>query len=737
MRAARRTVTLLAAGALLLAACTDDEPDEEPDDPPTEDTEPQATPTFARVEVEGLSSQVGEVELHDVHGDDDGWTVVGAVTEPGQQPRTTVLVSADGEEFEALPLPEPDTERHRASALTRAGGSTIVAGSAGDEDGTHLVVWTQDEDGDWELTELDDELGTWAGLAANNATAAGDRAVVVGTVREQDEEREPKVWLVTDDGGATGVDLGIDEGFLRDVAGTDEELLAVGGGQDEVLLLRSTDQGEDWEPVEPEGLDGAEVHVLEVDGDGWLAGGSVDGGEGGGRAAIFSSPDGESWELLNDPERAGASSVRAVHRLDGRLVALGTWLHVEADEEDDDGGMDIFEATDDGWEEPTWPGPGERGWFGVGAEHDGRVVAVGGVADAATSLRTATDPDEWDVLPVAEQVLERAEGVLSRWVASLASDGDTVVGVGGQVSLADDVAVRRIFAGVAPGFEPAEAPARGPGQLASVAHTAQHGFVAVGSTASDEFDHAGVRALVSEDGREWTELDVDEDGDDDRAQVVLPLADRVLVAGLSWDDQEPVSYLWEVADDELERLEVPELDGFGVVEGCAGGDVVALVVFPGDETRLLAVSQDGGENFELVGEDPLLAAGRLLCAANDAGELLVAALGETAAGLYHFDTEGAFDQVDIEFGDQAAVSGVLYLPEVGWVVLSDDVEEGARQGRVRLSRDLEEWTSAPVETDADSTALGDAVVADGSLHLFGTEDDAAAMWRLDLGDLPR
>jgi hypothetical protein len=734
MRAARRAGAFLAVTALLLAGCDTDDADDEGEDGEVEESGPEASPTFSRVAVDGFEGVVGEVELHDVHGDDGGWLAVGAATEPGQEPQTAALTSADGEEFRALELPAPEAPAHRASAATRLDEAAVVVGTATEDDETHLVVWTEADDG-WEVAQLEEELGSWAGLAVNNATAVGDRAVVVGTLLDEDGARTPAAWTVTADGTVAEADVEVEDGYLRDVAGTDDDLLAVGGSDDGgAYVLRSEDRGESWDLVETDGLGGAEVHVVEADDGGWIAGGSVP-GESGGEAAIFSSADGESWELLNDPERSGQSTVRAVHRLDGRLVALGTWLHVEEDEDEEDEGLNIFGDEGDGWTEPQWPGPGERGWFGVGAEHDGRVVVVGGVGDGVTSLRTATSPDEWERLEVADQLLRRTDGLLSRWIVSLASDGEVLVGAGGQLVLRDDVARRGIFAGLAPAFEPADEPVRGRGQLLSLAHHDEQGFVAAGSVASDDFDHAGAMALVSADGVSWAEVEVAETGDDDRAQVVLPLDGRVLVAGMTWDDDIPVSYLWELEDDELQLLETPALEGFGVVDGCAGGELVALVVFPGGETRLLAVSQDGGESFDLVGEDPLTAAGDLACAANDVGELLIVAQGGTGAGLYHLDADGTFEQVTVELGDDAAVAGVSHLPEVGWVVLATAVEDDERHGRVHVSRDLESWTTGRLETDADATGLRDAAIADGRLHLLGSEDDEMAMWELDLVEL--
>lgn len=732
MGAGRRAGAFLAVATLLLAGCTDDAGDE-PDGDEVDEPGPRASPTFARVEVGGLRGEVGEVELHDVHGDGAGWIAVGATTEPGGEPQAAVLASKDGEAFSALELPLPETPGHRARAVTRLPEAAVVAGTATGDGETHLVVWTGTDEG-WQVRPAED-VGSWAGLAVNNATAVGDHAVVVGTMLDEDGARRPAAWRVAADGAVTAAEVDMEEGFLRDVAGTSERLLAVGGSADgEPFVLRSEDQGDSWQPADADGLDGAEVHVLEADGDGWLAGGRV-GAEGRGEAAVWGSDDGETWELLNDPERWGRGNVRAVHRLDDRLVALGTWLHVEeVGENEDDGGLDLFDDEDDGWREPQWPGPGEHGWFGVAAEHGGRVVAVGGVHDTVTSLRTATSPDEWDRLPVAEQLLERTEGVLSRWIASLAGDGEVLVGVGGELVLEGDVVSRGLFAGLAPEFAPAAEPARGPGQLRSVAHDAEHGFVAVGSRASPGFDHAGVRALVSADGRGWSELAVAENGDDDRAQVVLPLDRRVLVAGLTWEDDEPVSYLWELADDGLRRLDI-ELDGFGVVDGCAGGQLAALEVFPGDETRLLAVSQDSGRSFSLVGETPLTVASDLECAVSGAGELLVAAQGGAGARLYHVDAEGSFDEVEVELGDEVEVAAVRHLSEVGWMVLASVVEDGARRGAVHLSRDLEQWTTGRLETTAEATDLRDAAVAGGRLFLLGSEDGAAAMWQLGLEEL--
>jgi hypothetical protein len=78
---------------------------------------------------------------------------------------------------------------------------------------------------------------------------------------------------------------------------------------------------------------------------------------------------------------------------------------------------------------------------------------------------------------------------------------------------------------------------------------------------------------------------------------------------------------------------------------------------------------------------------------------------------------------------------VLHLPRVGWVVLSSSSEDGARHGRVHLSRDLEQWTTGSLETEADTTDLLDAAVTGGVLYLLGSEDDTAVMWQLDLEHL--
>ncbi len=739
-------VMATAAIAVALAACTGDEAPERPEqlsdeageasEVPEESASPEeddevadaGPPVLVPTGASGLESEVGDLTLADVHGDDLGWVVVGNVSEPGDRPAAVLANSEDGVDWELDELPAPDGSEHRAAAVVRVHNTTVVVGATRVGPDYHLVIWVG-EPGAWDLRELHEELGTARSFGIRGAVTTDDDVVlVVGTIIDEDGTRTPSTWRIDPTGQADHTTPFGGPGALNDVTILDGDLLAVGSSGDDTafpppIVLRSDDHGATWSTVDTTGLDGGELNTVQPLDGGFAIGGRLD-GSGSGTAALWTSSDGSEWNQRISQGERGTSYIHQVHRLDGRLLALGTWLELTAS------GTDAFGDT------RFWPGEGSRGSFGASAQHDGRIVAVGSRENFPRGLLTATDPESWQTIDLADQTLANTTGVSNLHVADLASSPDDVLLVGTETTLTHLRSNERLFAGLSPSYESSTVGLSSEGAFSSVEYRQDHGWIAVGFDRDEGVWWDGTRAAVSEDAQNWTELDV-EDSSADRILEVFTTTDRVLAFGLGWVDGSPEGTIWELEDGRFTQAEADGLDDWVGLSGCVHGDNLVLHVYQGGATRNMAVSTDGGRSFEVVGDGPLPAATGLSCGIDDEGNVLVLTFRSGTNEVHRYDLDsGAWTELsEPTAGSRVSVTNVGWAPEVGWYVVGTRVEVEDDEPLMRVSADLDHWRELAFEGEPTRAAARRVTSTDRDLVVYGSIDGEPEIWTLPLAEL--
>ena len=248
---------------------------------------PVAPPPTGQV----LGVAVGEPALVAVGVDDDDGPAI--------------WVSADGAEWQELPLDGRDFGQAELSGVTWHAGRYIAVGTLlvaeeppAARPGPHLrrvpAVWESPDGHHWEVRRLD------AAVAARNARLAAvegrhDRVVAVGCLLDSDAaEAIGGLVLVRRDGGdwflATAPADMATEGGLTGVAPVDDTWLAVGSNPDGAMAWFS-DDAETWtrHGAVLQALDGVGLHDVLADADGVRISGSVLGEQ---RVRQFHSPDG-------------------------------------------------------------------------------------------------------------------------------------------------------------------------------------------------------------------------------------------------------------------------------------------------------------------------------------------------------------------------------------------------------------------------------------------------------------
>lgn len=692
----------------------------------------------------GLDADVGTLNLHDVSGGDHGWLVVGSAAEPRGESRTVAFRSADGVEWEVERLPAPEEARaHWASVIVDVGDDLVVVGAAEEGRHEHVVAWRGRPGRDWELVELDDELGEHRGVVLYDGAAVGDDAVIAGAVLDEGGHWSPRIWRLTGDGEATATEgLGDDrDGAVTSVASDGNRLVAAGAIGDPTayqppVLFRSSDGGRTWDRVDHQGLDRGTIFDLTFVRGAWWISGTIE-GAGSGRAALWRSEDARSWtSAVGRDRRLGTSSINQVVEFGREPVALG------------DQGLWVSEGGR--WPAPWWPGAGEWGELVRGAVHDGLIVAIGmrleagsvglpGLYVGRTVTETATveTRQPWRRVELAGMVLDSAAGVAARQLDGIAGSPDELVVVGQQVEVdGDQVTVGTFAASSADDFRRAEGDAEFAGVLTDVAHT-DVGVIATGAASRGQDKWHGARVLGAPGGTAWDAF-LSTNGNEDRALQVIPLDDEILITGLTWTDDisEVRTLMWRIVATNVRAAEPEGLDGRGILHACGAGTTVAASLTSGGYESEFAVSTDSGATFTIQEDTPIGGGRELGCAVGPDGRIAVLATGGPEPQLYTFRPDrGRWNEIELPDADRLALAGVQYLPDLGWMLTGSHGGEDNQQAVAYLSDDLTTWTTLGVASDGE-TGVSDAAISDGQLWLLGSEDGQPTLWAHPIADLP-
>jgi hypothetical protein len=283
-----------------------------------EDWTPASDPTDA------FRDRAGHQKLNGVVASRDGIVAVGS-----DGKAAAVWASEDGQKWAKAP--------HEAGAFSDGGaqlmrsvakhGRTLVAVGARGPDGGHEAAgWYQSTDGVWRRAAVRSSRPRPAGADAvmRDVAWVNDKLVAVGTARTDGQagyeaavwtSADGRVWtqLPTTDVDERCTDGGCSEDqAMYSVAWDKRSAVAVGldgrsGCERRAAVWRSEDDGSTWRRVpEARAFQGKAMRMNAVapTGEGYIAVGSQD-CEGRQRAAVWVSPDGSDWRVMQAASRRG------------------------------------------------------------------------------------------------------------------------------------------------------------------------------------------------------------------------------------------------------------------------------------------------------------------------------------------------------------------------------------------------------------------------------------------------
>ena len=474
-----------------------------------------AAPTFSRANGGAIAVEEQVSNVSDLLGppaEGDPWTIVGSVFDPDQRAAVaTVWTSADGEAWEPTSIdPARPGTGETLAAVAPIDGALLAVGQVGSGAESDAAVWRQ-VDGTWTQSQPTDMGGDHEQWAAD--IAGGPGGVVVAGGENAWGETRPRVWFSADgetwstvDGGPGGPFDGPGEESVRGVAPVGNGFVAVGSrtvdNEQDAAVWYSPD-GESWTAVDDPDLGGDRrqgmLSVAVVDGI-VVAGGYADNDAGQGQPVAWRSADGRDWRPHRGPlpmedRRAGARdlSIRSFSVSSKGILASGG----------NDWRPHIWRSDDTGvtWRELPNPVRGDLFQDGVNlrdaVEARGTAVALG----AGPAVLTLTGP-RWedatgDTFPT---------GGNQPFTTSVASDGEVEIAAGGRRT-APQGETREDYQGqiwrqVRGGWQPVDSENLAQGQVRDLTAFAG-GFVAVGF---ENFGLASEREIVADkdpDGLVW------------------------------------------------------------------------------------------------------------------------------------------------------------------------------------------------------------------------------------------
>lgn len=247
------------------------------------------------------------VSVHDVIPGGPGYLAVGGGSQTGLDLKAHVWASEDGLSWQSVPLFGDAADGLMSAIAPLRGGGYVAVGhefspdpdAAPEAAPVNALAWRSDQGLLWERVPPDD---SFTGSLISDATSTPDGVVAAGC-RAGFHCEAGRFWRTSD--GITWqllaevatVPYAIAATADALVAGGTDDAASLNGGQ--AIMSRSVD-GVSWEPAVPVGGGSSQVlDVIATDGAGALAIGiQQPDGDGMVESVLFSSADGESWDVI-------------------------------------------------------------------------------------------------------------------------------------------------------------------------------------------------------------------------------------------------------------------------------------------------------------------------------------------------------------------------------------------------------------------------------------------------------
>jgi hypothetical protein len=705
-----------------------------------------ASPTFARANGTEIAIEEPLANVSDLlgpTGEGEPWTIVGSLFDPdARSTQAAVWTSPDSREWERTTVDHTtgaSDESMAAVAGTDAG--LLAVGQTGHGPEADAGIWRLAE-GEWRASRPPDMGGTHEQWASE--IAVGEGGIVVAGGENAWGELRPRLWFSADgeewssvDGGPGGAFDAPGEEAVRAVTAVGAGFVAVGwrsvdNEQDGVVWF--SPDGESWEEVEdPElGQEGRQalLTVAVVQGV-VVAGGYVDDVAGQGQPAVWRSADGKGWnppvtKLPMSDKRVGVRdlAVRSLSVDGERMVAAGG----------NDWRPHVWRSDDAGvtWKEERSPVSGDLFQDGVSLR-DAVTAQDSTVAIAAGPTVLVLKGPRWEEAPGDAF----PKGGEQPFTTSVATGADAELAAGGRRTAPSGEAPEnfdgQVWRHVDGAWRAQESENLAAGLVMDLA-AFPGGFVAVGVENRALAAERGVVADKEPDGLVWVSPD---------GETWARIGTRSAEVNADYleylDDPRPELAPGIAA---LEATAPPESappvggDGTRGLSGVAAlGDgfiAVGSAYRPGDANPIVVVSEDG-RSFE--GEDPVHKGAGVqeytdVCVAPDQTAVVVGEAGPNGAHditVAVRSPEGEWTKAENAGfrGDGSQQGYACAASEDGFVVVGSDDRSGTTDARVWVSEDGVEWTevtSGVLGGAGDQWASAAAAVPDGEGWLVAGGD---------------
>lgn len=706
----------------------------------------EAEPTFGRANGTDIAIEeplANVIDLLGPTGEGEPWTIVGSIFDPdARATQAAVWTSTDSREWERTTVrPSAGITNETMEAVASTDAGLVAVGQVGHGPEGDAGLWRL-VDGEWQASRPPEMGGTHEQWASE--IAVGEGGILVAGGENAWGEVRPRLWFSADgdewssvDGGPGGPFDAPGEEAVRAVTAVGAGFVAVGwrsvdNEQDGVAWF--SPDGESWEEVDDPELaqEGRQalLTVAVVDGV-VVAGGYVDDVAGQGKPAVWRSADGRGWnppvtKLPMSLNRIGVRdlAVRSLSVSGERMVAAGgnDWRpHVWTS---DDAGVT--------WKQMRSPVSGDLFQDGVSLR-DAVTARDATVAIAAGPTVLALNGPRWEEAasdafpkggdqPFTTSVAANADAELAAGGRRTAPSGETQENFDGQIWRRVDGAWR------AQDSENLAA-----GQVMDMAAFAG-GFVAVGVENRGLAAERGVVDDKEPDGLVW----VSPDGDT-WARIGVKNAE-INADNLEYLDNPRPELAPAIAA--MEASAPPESaspaggDGTRALTGVAplgdGFIAVGSVYDKADANPIVVVSEDG-RSFK--GEDPVHRGAGVqeytdVCVAPDQTAIVVGEAGPNGAhnmAVAVRSPDGKWTKAEnAGFGGAGSQQGfACAASDDGFVVVGSDDRSGNADARAWVSEDGVEWTevtSGVLGGAGDQWASAAAAVPDGEGWLVAGGD---------------
>jgi hypothetical protein len=324
--------------------------------------------------------------MHNIVALDDGWVAVGSETTAAGQ-GIAVWTSSDGTQWSRVSPDAFPLDGAEMRGLVRFGDGLVAAGVGGGD----AMAWTSPDGNDW--TRVTSAALGGEGDQGIRGLAVWDSTLVAVGWDNATEDGKGAVW--TSMNGTDWVQASDPQNALGGAGGQRVHSVVAGGpglvavGDTRIRpdwdgeIWVSTD-GDVWERLEVAGLSGAGEQLLNVVAsgpDGLVAAGFDSAGGEGRDAAVWTSPDGLTWNQVSDRSVLGGPNNQEIHGLAkvGTGWVAGGWTHATGDQDA------AIWASEDG---AIWLPRDDPDLAGAGAQQvetlttsESSVIAIGGETD--------------------------------------------------------------------------------------------------------------------------------------------------------------------------------------------------------------------------------------------------------------------------------------------------------------------------------------------------------------------